>query len=300
MFDNLCFAILNDHALIKVQGPDAKKFLQGQLSCDMEAITPEQSRLAVHCNPKGRIISSFRVWLYEDNYYLSVPRCTLSSSMDALKKYAVFSQVELSQDTHHTQIMLSCPETQLQSLHDLGPLPQTIDQCHGTDLQLIIKIPGITPCYLLISEKHTLDINAEEISDQNMALQLIQSGIPTITQAIQEKFTPHALNLQLINAISFTKGCYTGQEIIARMQYLGKLKEQLYHIECITDQQPSIGEALITPENKAVGTIINICKTGDRSYEALAVIKKKDADHAFLDRQPPTKINLFEHAAPPS
>ncbi len=291
MLTEHCFAILQSQGLIKVQGPDAKKFLQGQLSCDMEAITPEQSGLAVHCNLKGRIIGSFRVWLWDQTYYLSAPLSTLQSSLDALKKYAIFSQVEILQEESIMQQIICGNDRILDSIE----IPLETNQNAYNDHMLLTKIPGDISCYHAL---HSIDSpiplpTHTEISETAIALQSIRAGIATITAATQEKFTPHALNMQYTGAISFTKGCYTGQEIVARMQYLGKLKEHLYHVGFSTSQAPAIGETLISSEKKAVGHIINYCQTAEDQYECLAVIKKKNINDVYVEREGLIMVSLL-------
>src|SRR5580704_7784530 len=88
---------LSEMGFVKVSGPDAKKFLQGQLTCHMDKVTPTESHLGAHCNPKGRVISLFYIFLLHDAYYLFLPRHMISITIDALKKFAIFYKTNISE-----------------------------------------------------------------------------------------------------------------------------------------------------------------------------------------------------------
>lgn len=155
--------------IIVVSGPDAEKFLQGQLTCDVRQVTAEPS-LAAHCNAKGRVMSLFRIQRKDDTFQLLVPEDMVESTYTQLKKYAVFSKVKL-------------------------------------------------------------DILNDEIVDPAWHLRDIKAGIPRLYPQTIGEFLPHDINLVKLGAVSFAKGCYTGQEIIARMQNRGKLKKYLALVE---------------------------------------------------------------------
>ncbi|MCC2667316.1 MAG: ygfZ, partial [Gammaproteobacteria bacterium] len=196
--------------LLKVEGVDAKKFLQGQLTCNMEEVLPSQVHLGAHCNPQGRIISLFRIFFYEDAYYLQMPHVMVPIALQAFKKYAVFFKVFLSDS---------------------------------------------------INEFACLGYNAELLSSSQA------NGIyPTIYPETSEKFLPHELGLQHTHAISFNKGCYTGQEIIARMHYRGKLKNQLCRASIDLEQVPCRGEFIDT-KTDIIGVIVDYHKKNNNTYD---------------------------------
>jgi len=184
------------YGFIKISGTDAKKFLQGQVTCDVEKITATQNSLAAHCNPQGRIISLFTLFFNEDNYYLVMPQQLAPIALNKLKKYAVFYKVHLEQGTDEKTI---------------------------TSLQYKEDAPHIYP-------------------------------------ETSEIFLPHELNLQESNAISFDKGCYTGQEIIARMQYRGKLKKRMFKTHIHLNAPLTPGSDIYFHENNTTqvgGSIID-------------------------------------------
>lgn len=164
--------IENNLKYLKVTGIDATKFLQGQLTCDINQANPTKPLLGAHCNTKGRIESLFEIFKHDNAYFLLMPASIIQHAFDTLKKYALFSKVTL----------------EIIELNDSG---------------LSIEFPN------------TFD---------EWRLQQINKGIPTLFPETIGKFLPHDLNLPALNAVSFTKGCYLGQEIVARMQHLGKPK----------------------------------------------------------------------------
>lgn len=183
--------VLETYGILKVSGPGTEKLLQGQLTCDINQITINQSKLAAHCNPQGRIISLFYLTKVEQDFYLIMPQVMVSIALGALGKYAPFFKAKLEDVSELFKVMASDNNTPF-----LGPSSQS----HGDDI----------------------------LGDDDWDLQSILQGIPAIFPETSGKLLPHDINLQLLNAISFAKGCYTGQEIIARMHYRGKPKTHLY------------------------------------------------------------------------
>jgi folate-binding protein YgfZ len=200
---------LSGLGLLKINGGDSTRFLQGQLSCNVNAIASGSGVMGAHCNSQGRIISLFYAAKIHDDFYLVMPKNLLPAAMAALKKYAPFFKSELTDASD--------------SYHIIGTLSST--EHASADAQ--ITLPAS-------SNRKILLISAEEYSTTNTETQHewqmldILEGIPTIYAETSAKFLPHDINLPTLNAISFTKGCFTGQEIIARMHYRGKPKKHLY------------------------------------------------------------------------
>lgn len=208
---------LSNFGLLKINGLDAKKLLQGQLTCDIEEVTATQSRVGAHCNPQGRVISFFNIILFQDAYYLIVPRNMIAITMAALKKYAIFYKVELTDASK----MLSV-------IGYIGPDKNKIVT------PAVVKIPVGESRLVMISKPETIkDIwepllkNASIAAADKWKYEDICAGIPNIYPETSGKFLPHEINLHKFGAINFEKGCYTGQEIIARMHYRGKLKKHM-------------------------------------------------------------------------
>ncbi len=256
--DENCLIDLSHLGLIKITGLDAAKLLQGQLTCDVSEVTPTSSRLAAHCNPKGRIISLFQLFLYQDHYYLQMPRTLIPIALTALKKYAVFFKVELTDASDELITIGYCG----------NQLPQIMCDDHFVitqegRYQILGDMDSMTLLWKKIAE-HT------EVSDaEHWQYLKISNYIPTIYPETSEKFLPHELNLPGLKAVSFNKGCYTGQEIIARMHYRGKLKTELKEHIIETDS------TLIRGEDSAWGLIVDYCEINPNQYSVLSIIAKK-------------------------
>lgn len=234
---------LSHLGLLKVSGTGALALLQGQVTCDVKEISPTHSSLGALCNPQGRIISLFRLFIFEDAYYLQMLREMVPITFNILKKYAVFFKVEL----------MDASDMLLQ----WGWI--------GKNNHNYSKDTVVIP----ISESRYAVIGKQQFTP-NTTLQTwfqldMEEHLPTIYPDTSEKFLPHELNLPQLNAISFTKGCYTGQEIIARMQYRGKLKKQLTKIRLHMNTEPKRGEEC------QAGCIVDYATIDSHTYDILCL-----------------------------
>jgi folate-binding protein YgfZ len=278
---------LSHLGLLSVSGEGAKTFLQGQLTCHLDELH-DHSRLGAACNPQGRIISFFRIFFYQDTYYLQMPADIVTNTLTALQKYAVFFKVTLQDASKTLQcISYSGPDAD----KDLGQffenLPMNTDDIIQSNNLLILKLPGIFPHYEIIgSEKNLQPITqqlktAQAISPMNRwKYNQIMAGIPSIYTTTQHTLLPHEINLQQINALSFNKGCYTGQEIIARMHYRGQLKKHMYRARVITQKEPPPGQEIFP-----AGVVVDSCSDGENTYQLLIIANQTDVQNnqLFLD-----------------
>ncbi len=251
---------LSHHGLLKISGSDAQKFLQGQLTCDVTKLQDTTSCMGAHCNPQGRIISLFYLFQWQEAYYLVMLREMIPIALHALKKYAIFYKTELN---------------------DVSNLFEIVGMTTTNTLvtNSIVTIPVTATRHMIIREKqeNTEPEKFHAHDDEWLCLD-ITDGIPHIHPATSSKFLPHELNLPALHAVSFDKGCYTGQEIIARMHYRGKLKQQLKSI-ILTEplpQPPIIGADLsqqLGDQQKMIGTIVDVCPQhpGYNQYHVLMV-----------------------------
>jgi folate-binding protein YgfZ len=283
---------LSHLGLLKVTGVDAKKFLQGQLTCNLEEITSLQTQIGAHCTPQGRVISLFRLFYHQEGYYLQMPRIMLPFALVALKKYIVFFKAELS-DASDQFICIGYWGDQLKNY--LGILPENIGEIATTNNLLILKLKER---YQILGQFSALTLLWRKLinAHKHVAADIWEyldftAAIPRIYPATTEKFLPHEINLQHLNALSFNKGCYTGQEIIARMQYRGKLKNQLYHAIVNTTLTPSPGGD-IYDKTGVTGTIVDYYKKSAAAYELLIISNKTDC--LFLDINKQYPIDLYD------
>ncbi len=254
--------------LICVSGHDAKKLLQGQLTCNLDEIPLKNNLLGAHCTPQGRIISLFRLFEYANEYYLQMPRELIPLALAALKKYAVFFKVTL-RDASQELLCLGYCGTQLEKIPS---------DCFIMTLSNRYEVIGKPAqiAELLKNNPHPLSTSAEW---QKLD---ITAGIPAIYPETSEKFLPHELNLQNLDAISFNKGCYTGQEIIARMHYRGKLKTHLYRAKISTSSLPKRGEEIIIAD-QSCGYLVDFVEIGYNNYELLMISSAVEIDSLPLE-----------------
>ena len=292
--NGLVIADLSHYSIIKVNGEDAVTFLQGQLTNDIEQVSNNASQLSGYCNQKGRLLATFRVLRNQDDLYLLIPEELYEETFKRLKMYVMRSKVEFNNcSADFVSIGLSGPnaETELQS--QLSNIPTETDQVtHVNDLS-IIKLAGTQPRFQVIgpvdqvtSLWQSLDVNAAPVGKDVWNLLEIKAGIPTIYQATLESFVPQMVNLELINGVSFKKGCYTGQEIVARMHYLGKLKRRMYRIYIDSSEPVLPNTPLFSPDSSSgqgTGNIVISAKSSsDKGYEALAVIQISEVENNNL------------------
>ncbi|CAA0083029.1 tRNA-modifying protein YgfZ [BD1-7 clade bacterium] len=223
-----------DQVTLEVKGPDAASFLQGQLSCDVNQLTTSMAGLGTHSTPKGRMLSSFRISRSDEQCYrLQLHESIAEAALAALKKYIVFSKAEISQtDIACVGLHGTAAATWLAAKTDSLPT-ENYAQLVSNDV-IIVCVNVNLSAYQVTGTSAALtaffnDVPAEWISDSRQATLIAQaSGLAFVEADSAELFIPQMLNYQETPAISFTKGCYTGQEIVARMKYLGKMKRHMY------------------------------------------------------------------------
>ncbi len=244
LFNLSCLGIL------KISGSGAGQLLQGQVSCDIAAIPSGAGNFGAHCNPQGRIISLFYAARIDDEFLLLMPKNIITTALAALKKYAPFFKAEL-QDASHSHQIIGAYHNQDVLAHPL--ISARISLPSDTNRELILLPPG------------TLSDNETASHDEWKLLDMLD-GIPAIYAETSGTFLPHDINLPELNAVNFNKGCYTGQEIIARMHYRGNPKTHLYRGR---SNEPIVPGTLIYDQEKPAGTIIDSSQTVYNNHFAL-------------------------------
>lgn len=274
------FAQLDDESVLAVNGPDATRFLQGQLTCDVATLQPGHSTLGARCNPKGRMQSSFRmIKLSEEDYLLALPTELLAMQQQDLARYAAFFKVEL--EARHGQWLRVglWGENPDAALNALGI---TADAATPETGLAVTVAPGTFEIWLPSEQADaglaTLALHASSASQNAWQLQLIRLGIGQVREQTRESFIPQMFNLQQLEGVSFKKGCYTGQEIIARMQYLGKLKRRMYRLLWEGEEVPAPGSVIQNADTgQSVGEVV-IAARADQRIELLAVLQGDAAE----------------------
>ncbi len=290
-------APLVDYRLISVAGPDALKFLQGQCTCDIQTMGNDTFLTGAHCSPKGRMISSFVAAPFgADHIVLRVHESIAETAIDALKKYAVFSKVELALMNDYVGFALLNAgnlDTLNTGLPAITPghttrQNQTLTLSHAPDNIEIWSTEENIP------HLHVLDALPILHSSDHWRLKNIQNGIGEIQLPLTEKLLPQEMSFQKIGAISFKKGCYTGQEIISRLHYKGQLKKHMVRGCIKSNQKLEINQIIYSEKatSKPKGTVLNVAASGDHTYEFLALCDDKiiDDNSCYIENHSTTKI----------
>lgn len=284
-------ADLSHRALIAARGPDAEKFLQGQLTCDVHGVDAAHSQLGAHCTPKGRVMALFRLFRRQETLYLALPESLAQAALDRLRKYRLMSKLTLEPDTALAQIGYSAAKGDRHLREALDPLPDAIGGVTQAGDITVLRVPGPYPRYEFIAPPASLaalwarlDVHAAPVGAGPWELLDILAGVPVLHPETVEEFVPQMLNLDVFNGISFKKGCYTGQEIVARTHYLGKLKRRMFRLQC-KGEPPRPGTPLFSPahrEDEGVGTVVAAQPAPEGGAALLAVLQIETATQGEL------------------
>lgn len=277
-------ALLDHERLLDVSGVDATRFLQGQLTCDVTALAAGGSTLGARCNPKGRMQSSFRLLkLSDERYLLAMDAQLLAPQQTDLAKYAAFFKVQLS-DCTEQWVRLGLWGRQTADALAAASLSPAAD---NADTGLAVALNDDTlelwvPIDRARDTIHSLTDKAQPVALNAWQLHLIRLGIGQVHNQTRENFIPQMLNLQQLGGVSFKKGCYTGQEIVARMQYLGKLKRRMYRLTWAGDSLPEPATPIVdSSSGQTVGEVVTAAR-GEEGIELLAVLQNEAAQLATL------------------
>ena len=300
--DVLC--TLFTDAVLHVGGEDAEAFLQGQFSNDIAALAMPGSQLSTWSNPKGRVVCLFRLIRVEDGYLIILPSELLDGVQKRLKMYVLMARVVIEHRTDLVGVGVSGEKGQQALSALVKQLPEATDDCVSVTASCwLTRVRGDSPRFELIGDAESLEpvwkacMELCQLTDETVwRLQNIDAGVPSVTSATSEAFVLQMLNLHHINGVSFKKGCFPGQEVVARMQYLGKLKRQMYRLNYNGELAPSAGAEIYKEGgNSAVGKVVDAQLVADGHYRMLAVIAI-DATEATLslDQNLQHKVDLLE------
>lgn len=274
------FCGLTDSGLLRVSGEDAETFLQGQSTCDIAGLKPGESGLGAFCNPKGRVIASFRILRQSEGYYLLVPTDLVEAIHKRLRIYVLRSKVSIENLT---------PQRGFIGLFDSAVETVSSDVAIGD----IVTIPiGRNPGRRLIAAETDAakriwqDLRSSPeftaVAPRVWRLRDIEEGLPSETQNTSEEFLPQMLNLDVLGGISYRKGCYTGQEVVARTHFLGNLKRRMFRLRAIAEREPEPGDPLYRSDGQRVGQIVAAAPEAENTFQLLAVLPADRAHDADL------------------
>jgi folate-binding protein YgfZ len=230
------FAILLDQfSSISLTGEEQSKYLQGQVTCDVNSSNEHSFLHGAHCDAKGKVFSIFRFINRDNAHLLLQPQHTISASLKELKKFGVFAKVDIEEVTKLAYYALVGDKATSLLQQRFQQVPDSLTPVINVGTTTLVYISGQKSRYLLIDDKDNIEklaISFSLITYNNKVWDLLEiiDGFPLLNSSAISEYVPQMLNLQAINGISFTKGCYLGQETVARMQYLGKNKRALFYL----------------------------------------------------------------------
>ena len=278
------FADLAPLGLIAFSGEDTATYLQGQLTNDVRKLAAGAAQYSGFCSPKGRLLANFTLWLHNGDTFLQLPAELQEAIQKRLSMFILRSKVK-ARDARAEIVRFGVAGNAAASLVEAvaGALP-------AADMGVIGTSPASVLRYSATRYQINDDAESAAAIQAGLAAQAtpmdaaiwqwleIRAGIPTILPATQEQFVPQMVNFDLTNSVNFQKGCYTGQEIVARTQYLGKLKRRMYLVH--SDRPAAPGDELYSAdmEGQASGMIVNAQPAPNGGWDALAVIQISSAD----------------------
>ncbi|WP_426105965.1 YgfZ/GcvT domain-containing protein [Massilia sp. TSP1-1-2] len=279
-------AVIGDQGLIAVSGDDAATFLHNQLTSDVLHLGATEARLAGYCTPKGRLQATFLMWRNAAAIVLQLPRELQMPLQKRLSMFVMRAKATLSDASGASanQVMLGFGGARAQQVLEqmFGSIP---DQPYGKQehaLGTLIRLADAfgAPRYEWIASTEAaqaawpaLSLALTAAGNDAWRLADIHAGVPQVTLKTQEQFVPQMVNFELIGGVNFKKGCYPGQEIVARSQYLGKLKRRT--VLATIDASASPGDEVfsVADPEQPCGMVVNAADNGAGGVDALIEIK---------------------------
>ncbi len=299
----LTLMTLDDWALATLTGADSEKYLQGQVTADVAALTEHQHLLAAHCDAKGKMWSNLRLFRRDGGFALIERRSIRDAQLTELKKYAVFSKVTIAPDDEHVLLGVAGFQARAALANVFTTLPDAEKQVVQEGATSILWFAHPAERFLLVTDVTTAELISEKLrgeaqlnnSQQWLALN-IEAGLPVIDAANSAQFIPQATNLQALGGISFKKGCYTGQEMVARAKFRGANKRALWYLAGKASRLPEAGEDLELKmgENwRRTGTILAAVQLDDGRLLVQAVMNNDmEPDSVFRVRDDANTLSI--------
>ena len=298
---------LSHLGFICARGEEAESFLQNQLSNDIRKLDQSRSQLSAYCTAKGRALSLFRSFRIDDDYFLQLPLDQIEASLKRLRMFVLRTKVTL-EDVSDKRVAFGIAGPDAGRLVEavVGTVPVENNQCVQQNELLVCKIPGNINRYMLVAETgkaidawQKLSGDCKPCGHAVWTYLDIHAGQPQIYYANSEAFVPQMLNLHNLDGISFQKGCYPGQEVVARMHFLGKLKRRMYLAHVDSDKSPSPGDPVFAKDDETkegVGKVVESQLNPEGGFDLLAVLQIASAEQGplFLNNASGPELKLLE------
>jgi folate-binding protein YgfZ len=266
--------------LIEFTGDDARSFLHNQLTTDINHLEPGAAQHSAWCTAKGRMLASFLLYRTDSGVRALLSADLLAATRKRLQMFVLRAKVTIADlSSSHEAIGLAGPNAAAALTHAGLPAPAGPLEAAAFADGMVIRLDATR--YAIVVASAAAPALWSRLAEQAQAAGTpawhwldIQAGLPLITDATREAFIPQMTNFDKIGGVSFHKGCYPGQEIVARTQYLGKVKRHLYRIHAAG--VIAVGDAIFAPENPEhpCGMVANAAPAPAGGYDALAVVQE--------------------------
>ncbi len=278
---------LSHFALLEISGNDAFEFMHGQITADLNQLETHGWLFSAWCLPNGRVIGTFIIYAFNDSLYMILPSMLKEKIMKRLSMFILRSQVSVN-DVSEDYALTGLSDADIKKI--LQPSSTSAGNKIQSEKSVFLKLWDTAPRYILVSKMEHVEDLMNNITAAykpggraDWSLLDIEAGMPWIINATSEAFLPQMLNLDQMNGLSYQKGCYPGQEVIARLHYRGQLKKMMYLGTGKAEITPGAGDRLITKNNgDAVADVIDAESHSAGSFKLLAVAETQYADHDDL------------------
>ncbi|MBS5772099.1 tRNA-modifying protein YgfZ [Kosakonia cowanii] len=299
----LTLMTLDDWALATITGADSEKYLQGQVTADVSTLAANQHLLAAHCDSKGKMWSNMRLFHDKEGFAWLLRRSVRETQLRELKKYAVFSKVTIAADDERVLLGVAGFQARAALANLFSTLPESENQVVQEGETTLLWFAHPAERFLLVTDAATAEMVTEKLrgeaqlnnSQQWLALN-IEAGLPVIDEANVAQFIPQATNLQALGGISFKKGCYTGQEMVARAKFRGANKRALWYLAGTASRVPEAGEDLerkMGDNWRRTGTVLAAAQLDDgRVIVQVVMNNDMEPDSIFRVREDANTLSI--------
>jgi len=280
------FIILDKTSTIKVEGDDRVQFLQGQLTQDINLISQNKALYAGFCNSKGRMLAFMLCYLNHESIHIQIDSSIQEFILQKLKMYILRSKVSLKL-ANETFLCIGFVGSKALLTKNIQPPKNYLDIIHSDDImimclgkddryQLMGEISKVNE-FMKLNFSEYLSMSFDDWNNLN-----ILDGIPDIYPTTQEAFIPQSLNMDLIEGINFKKGCYTGQEIVARTHYLGKVKRRMYRAFLKSRADLIPGDLILNNNGEEIGQLVRSANENDEKTNMLIELRVDQTREALF------------------
>jgi folate-binding protein YgfZ len=292
-------ADLSHLGLAGIAGPDAEAFLQGQLSCDVAGLDADTATFGSYCSAKGRMLASFLLWRERDGFAMALSRTLVGAIERRLRMFVLRAKVTVT-DGGAARILLGASGDAAESAlrTAIGAPPQQAHRVVRGDGVVVVRLPAnrflvaATPA-LAQSVWEVLSARLRPVGTPCWEWLDITAGVPLVTARTQDELVPQMANLELIGGVSFQKGCYPGQEVVARTQFRGRTKRRMF-LARVEGAAPTPGDPVYSEDlgDQASGAIVNAAAAPGGGFDVLAVVNTASAADSTVHLGSPDGVPL--------